>query len=122
MIAFVAMFDQNGPANFSGVFDEYQEAYLNLTIAAGTRVDLNLVDTTARTGYRMINVKPRTPHEMAVEYYTFDWEYAQTPEVIFSSISLSRVYSLSDFSNLHGLLHLGYIIYCDICFFHLVYR
>jgi len=75
------MFDENGPANFTDIFDEYEEAYANLTVAAGARVDRNLVDTTARTGYGIIDVKPRTPHEMAVEYYTFDWEYAQTPEV-----------------------------------------
>ncbi|KAF9791877.1 amine oxidase, partial [Thelephora terrestris] len=76
----IAMFDQDGPANYTDLFDAYEEAYSNLTIAAGARVDLNLVDTTARTGYSIIDVKPRTPHEMAVEYYNFDWEYAQTPE------------------------------------------
>ena len=78
------MFDEHGTANFTDIFEEYEEAYINLTISAGARVDLNLVDTTARTGYGMIDSKPRTPHEMAVEYYTFDWEYAQTPEVPFS--------------------------------------
>lgn len=81
------MFDQDGPANFTDLFEQYEEDYTDLTIAAGARVDLNLVDTTARTGYGIINVKPKTPHEMAVEYYTFDWEYAQTPEVTFSSLS-----------------------------------
>ena len=75
------MFDENGPANFTDIFEESEKAYANLTVAAGARVDRNLVDTTARTGYGMIDVKPKTPHEMAVEYYTFDWEYAQTPEV-----------------------------------------
>jgi polyamine oxidase len=83
---FPAMFDENGPANFTDIFDEYEAAYTDLTVAAGARVDQNLVDTTARTGYGMIDVKPKTPHEMAVEYYTFDWEYAQTPEVLFQSL------------------------------------
>lgn len=77
----VAMFDRNGVANFQNIFKEYEDAYAELTVAAGARVDKNLVDTTARTGYGLIDVKPKTPHEMAVEYYTFDWEYAQTPEV-----------------------------------------
>ena len=35
---------------------------------------------TARAGYSIIGSKPRTPNEMAAEYYTFDFEYAQTPE------------------------------------------
>lgn len=80
------MFDQYGPANYTNLFDEYEEAYTDLTVVAGARVDLNLVDTTARTGYSIIDVKPRTPQEMAVEYYNFDWEYAQTPEVGLSLI------------------------------------
>jgi len=75
------MFDQTGVTNFSDIFEEYENAYAELTVAAGARVDKNLVDATARTGYGLINVKPRTTHEMAVEYYNFDWEYAQTPEV-----------------------------------------
>ena len=81
------MFDQSGTANFSDIFKEYEEAYFDLTVAAGARVEKNLVDTTARTGYGIIGIKPRTPQEMAVEYYTFDWEYAQTPEVPAASLS-----------------------------------
>jgi len=77
-----AMFDQTGATNFSDIFEEYEDAYADLTVAAGARVDKGLVDTTARTGYGLIDVNPKTAHEMAVEYYAFDWEYAQTPEVL----------------------------------------
>ena len=35
---------------------------------------------TARAGYLIIGSEPRTPQEMAAEYYTFDFKYAQTPE------------------------------------------
>jgi len=76
----IAMFDQTGATNFSDIFQEYEDDYAELTVAAGARVDKGLVDTTARTGYGLIDVKPKTAQEMAVEYYTFDWEYAQTPE------------------------------------------
>jgi len=76
------MFDQDGVANFTHIFEQSETDYFDLTIAAGARAEKNLVDTTARTGYGLIGVKPKTPHEMAVEYYTFDWEYAQTPEVV----------------------------------------
>jgi len=75
------MFDQTGAANFSDIFVEYENVFAELIAAAGSRVEKNLVDTTARTGFGLINVKPRTAHEMAVEYCAFDWENAQTPEV-----------------------------------------
>ena len=87
------MFDQTGPANFSDIFEEYENSYFDLTVAAGARAEKNLVDTTARTGYGLIDVNPKTPHEMAVEYYTFDWEYAQTPEVPFHPL---RRFNLTD--------------------------
>ena len=62
------------------VFNNSVDAYTNLTILAGSRVPRSLVDLTARTGYSVINQKPKTSHEKAAEYYQFDWEYAQTPE------------------------------------------
>ena len=46
----------------------------------GERILRGLVDTTTRSGYSLLGAKPRTPHEVASEYYQFDWEYAQTPE------------------------------------------
>jgi polyamine oxidase len=61
-------------------FNNSVDAYTNLTILAGSRVPRSLVDLTARTGYSVINQKPKTPHEKAAEYYQFDWEFAQTPE------------------------------------------
>ena len=61
------------------MFNESVDAYTNITIEAGARVDQNLVDLTARTGYSLIGQNPKPPHEEASEYYQFDWEYAQTP-------------------------------------------
>jgi polyamine oxidase len=66
--------------DYLDVFNESVDAYTNLTVEAGARVDQNLVDLTARTGYSLIGQKPKKPHEEAAEYYQFDWEYAQTPE------------------------------------------
>ena len=82
----LATFDQGGEVDFSATLKEYEEAYTGLAVAATTRMERNLVDTTARTGYEMMDVNPKTPHQMAAEYYTFDWEYAQTPEVQFHLI------------------------------------
>ena len=73
-------FDETGAIDYLDVFDESVDAYTNLTVAAGSRVDRNLIDLTARTGYSLIGQKPKSPHEEASEYYQFDWEYAKTPE------------------------------------------
>jgi len=52
-------------------------------------------DMTARAGYSIVGSKPRTPQEMAAEYYAFDFEYAQTPEqtswIASSWVSLSVI-------------------------------
>ncbi|KAK7691474.1 hypothetical protein QCA50_004873 [Cerrena zonata] len=54
--------------------------YNRLTNSAGARIPKGLVDTTARGGYSITGSKPQTPHEMAAEYFLFDWEFSQTPE------------------------------------------
>ncbi|KAH9856275.1 amine oxidase [Lenzites betulinus] len=73
-------YDATGPVDYLDVFDASEDAYEDLTYAAGTRVDKRLVDGSARTGYSLIGAKSTTPHAAASEYYQFDWEYAQTPE------------------------------------------
>lgn len=76
----IATYDERGAVDYLEVFNNSVDAYTNLTVAAGARVPRSLVDLTARTGYSLINQKPKTPHETASEYFQFDWEYAQTPE------------------------------------------
>ncbi|KAL0071029.1 hypothetical protein AAF712_001587 [Marasmius tenuissimus] len=73
-------YDVNGPEDYLEVFNRSGEAYTNLTIAGGLRVNSSLVDLTARTGYLIQRTSAHTLHEEASEYYRFDWEYAQTPE------------------------------------------
>jgi polyamine oxidase len=87
----VATYDYTGKVDYLDVFTKFNDAYVNLTYAAGIsrfalirlpdltcsigpRVDEGLVDTTARTGYSLVKSKPKNPHEMASEYYAFDWE------------------------------------------------
>jgi polyamine oxidase len=62
------------------VVHDAMDAFTAFSVAAGARVSNNLVDLTARAGYSMIGQKPKTPHEMAAEYFAFDFTYAQTPE------------------------------------------
>ncbi|OSD03731.1 amine oxidase [Trametes coccinea BRFM310] len=76
----ISTYNAVGPVDFVDEFNDSVDAYTNLTIAAGARVDKRLVDGTARTGYSLIGAKSQTAQAMASEYYQFDWEYAQTPE------------------------------------------
>ncbi len=55
-------------------------ALTKLTIAAGARLRGTFVHLSARAGYDIIGQKPKTPQEMASEYFAFDFTYAQTPD------------------------------------------
>ncbi|KAH9954237.1 amine oxidase [Russula dissimulans] len=73
-------YDETGAVDYLDVFNKSFDAYTNLTSAAGARFPQSLIDLTARTGYSLINQRPKTPHEKAAEYFQFDLEYAQSPE------------------------------------------
>ena len=75
-----ATYDETGAVDYLDVFNDSSDQYDTITVASGARVQKQLVDLTARAGYSLIGAKPKTPAEMACEYYQFDWEYAQTPE------------------------------------------
>ncbi len=75
-----ATYDANGAVDYLDVLNNAADAFTNFTIAAGARLRENVVDLTARAGYALIGKKPKTPHETASEYYSFDWQFAQTPE------------------------------------------
>ncbi|KAH9012814.1 amine oxidase [Lactarius deliciosus] len=76
----ITTYDANGAVDYLDVLHNAMDAYTQFTIVAGARLSMNLVDLTARAGYAMVNQKPKTPQEMASEYYNFDYTYAQTPE------------------------------------------
>ncbi|OJT14243.1 Polyamine oxidase [Trametes pubescens] len=76
----IVTYNATGPDDYLDVLNESVDAYTNLTIAAGARVDKGLVDGTARTGYSLLGAKSRTPQVMASEYYLFDTLFGQTPE------------------------------------------
>ncbi len=75
-----ATYDANGAVDYLDVLKNAMDSFAKLTIAAGARLPRNLVDLSARAGYALIGQKPKTPHEMASEYYAFDFSYAQSPE------------------------------------------
>ncbi|KAF9643186.1 amine oxidase [Thelephora ganbajun] len=77
----VTTYDETGKVDFIPKIRDALGAYTKLVVgAAGERVLNHRRDMSARTGYSIVGSKPRTPQEMAAEYYAFDFEYAQTPE------------------------------------------
>jgi hypothetical protein len=75
-----ATYDPSGAVDYLNLLENAMDAFNTFTIAAGARLTDNLVDLTARAGYALIDQKPKTPQEMASEYYVFDYTFAQTPE------------------------------------------
>ena len=76
---YAATYDANGAVDYLDVLENAMDAFTELTIAAGARLPGN-VDLSARAGYALNGQKPKTVHEMASEYFAFDFTYAQTPE------------------------------------------
>ncbi|MCJ1246879.1 hypothetical protein MMC30_004088 [Trapelia coarctata] len=77
----IELFDQNGPSDYSALFDDYNNAYTTLQQDAGYILTENLQDRSVRSGFSLAGWKPRKDMKaQAVEWWQFDWEYAQTPE------------------------------------------
>lgn len=67
----IQTYDETGPVDFMDIFNKAGDAFTDLTIAGGARVQRNQVDSSCRTGYSIVDSKPKTLHEMASEYYMF---------------------------------------------------
>jgi hypothetical protein len=75
-----ATYDTTGAVDYMDDFNNAEDAFSKLLIAAGARIPGNLVDLSARAGYALIGQKPKTPREKASEYFMWDFTFAQTPE------------------------------------------
>lgn len=76
-----ATFDYTGQVDYLDAFDTFDKAFVDVTVRAGVRVSRRQVDLSARSAYGLGGANPRTPHEKAIEYFLWDWEYSQPPEV-----------------------------------------
>ena len=92
-----ATYDDTGAFDFRETFAASSDDFKRLVAAAGTlpriasqkldmyfhvgaRVPKRLVDMSARGGYSLTGSHPASRHQMASEYYQFDWEFGTTPE------------------------------------------
>ncbi|KAH9922372.1 amine oxidase [Fomitopsis serialis] len=81
----ISTYDDSGASDFRDIFDASIEDFHKLVASAvcaviGGRVPKRLVDMSARGGYSLTGSHPESKHQMASEYYQFDWEFGTTPE------------------------------------------
>ncbi|KAH9914298.1 amine oxidase [Fomitopsis serialis] len=76
----ISTYDDSGAFDFRDIFDASVEDFHKLVASAGGRVPKRLVDMSARGGYSLTGSHPESKHQMASEYYQFDWEFGTTPE------------------------------------------
>lgn len=77
-------YNETGPIdesilNVTAVFAEYDDAFGTYIAAAGVRQELGLIDQNVKTGLALNGWTAKTPAQMAVEWWEFDWEYGQPP-------------------------------------------
>ncbi|KAL9050875.1 MAG: hypothetical protein Q9206_004919 [Seirophora lacunosa] len=73
-------FNETGPVNFTGLLGDYEDAYSTLEQDAGRILTQNLQDRSVRSGLSLAGWKPeKDTASQAVEWWEFDFEYAQPP-------------------------------------------
>ncbi|KAL8651796.1 MAG: hypothetical protein Q9210_003064 [Variospora velana] len=76
----LATFNETGSVNFTGLLDDYEDAYSTLEQDAGHLLTQNLQDRSVRSGLSLAGWRPGEDAAFqAVEWWEFDWEYAEPP-------------------------------------------
>ena len=60
--------------DYLDTFNDASDHFDSMTVLAGARLQRNLVDMSARSGYSLIGAKPKTARQSVCEYYNLDWE------------------------------------------------
>ncbi|KAI9878900.1 MAG: hypothetical protein M1830_010204 [Pleopsidium flavum] len=78
----IQTFNETGAVDFTSLISDYQaNAYSSLEQDAGNILKDNLQDHSVRAGLSLAGWKPKKDMQaQAVEWWSFDWEYASTPE------------------------------------------
>lgn len=76
----IETFNETGAVDFTSLISDYGTAYSTLEQDAGYILKENLQDRSFRAGLSLAGWKPKKNMQaQAVEWWTFDWEYAATP-------------------------------------------
>ncbi|KAL9041466.1 MAG: hypothetical protein Q9180_001258 [Flavoplaca navasiana] len=76
----IATFNETGAIDFTGLLDDYEDAYVTFEQDAGHILTANLQDRSARAGLSLAGWKPeKDAASQAVEWWEFDFEYSVPP-------------------------------------------
>ncbi|RUS13595.1 amine oxidase [Endogone sp. FLAS-F59071] len=74
-------YNEKGAVDLTEESNEYNDAFTRTQILAGERQSDNRIDISARTGFQLVGWFPDTPGKQAIEYFNFDWELGEPPEL-----------------------------------------
>ncbi|KAI7871260.1 hypothetical protein BDF14DRAFT_1993399 [Spinellus fusiger] len=86
----LSFYNEHGKTNGTKEYTAFNEASERMAEFALKRIADNDVDISARTGLSLVGWNPQTPMEKAVEYYVFDWELGENPEVSSTLLSVTN--------------------------------
>lgn len=76
----IQTFNETGAVDYTGLLDDFEDAYSTLEQDAGYILSQNLQDRSVRSGLSLAGWKPgRNKAAQAVEFFEFDFEYAFPP-------------------------------------------
>ncbi|KAI8582497.1 hypothetical protein K450DRAFT_170824 [Umbelopsis ramanniana AG] len=77
----VVFYDNKGPINATDTYNAFWDAYDAANNIAIKRNKTDQVDISVRAALDLSGWMPQTYVEQAIEFYGFDWEFAETPDV-----------------------------------------
>ncbi|KAL2809270.1 amine oxidase [Aspergillus granulosus] len=101
----LAMFDEQGPADFKYAIDEFGEALERVAVDAGSLLYNNLQDRAFRAGFRLQGWDPlkNDSYRQTAEWWLFDGEFIYHPEEsseIFTSVAENATFNYYSPDNL----------------------
>ncbi|KPI41316.1 Polyamine oxidase [Cyphellophora attinorum] len=78
----IETFTQDGPADYADLIDDVEDGWTVMEQNVGEFITQNIQDYSVRSGFSLGGWKPgKDAERQAVEWWTWDWEYAWQPEV-----------------------------------------
>ncbi|KAI8062333.1 uncharacterized protein B0P05DRAFT_556564, partial [Gilbertella persicaria] len=77
----VVFYDQTGKINATDRYNAMNDAYSVMSDIANKRVKKDQVDISGRVGLSLADWYPNSPMDDAIEYYVWDWEMGENPEL-----------------------------------------
>ncbi|KAI8075250.1 hypothetical protein BC940DRAFT_230456 [Gongronella butleri] len=94
----ITFIDQHGKkVNATARHSEYADRYGKMQEMGLERIKANEVDFSGRTGLSLTGWFPETPMDEAIEYFGYDWEMGESPEIsssVFSALNDQASYDL----------------------------